>query len=218
MISIRQSNYFTIRAYLREIQTVTQKLTLCLDWSEQMIQEKIHELFFCGLDDSVKIEIMKYPNRDFNAIVNMLSEIELFIIQNIRKTIQDVHPRRFQNQNSHINHQNIQKTYTRRRVYFENNHKKIPKFCKYHNTNSHDTSECRALKKKTSANNNKSDKSEKTYALNEPNCNPKTIEMPMVINGKKIDVLIDTGSKENYTSEGAVKKQVSKQQAYKRKR
>ncbi|KAG0433830.1 hypothetical protein DMUE_5382 [Dictyocoela muelleri] len=37
-----------------------------------------------------KILIMKYTSRDFKAVVNILSEIELFIINNIRKTIQDV--------------------------------------------------------------------------------------------------------------------------------
>ncbi|KAG0442342.1 hypothetical protein DMUE_0341 [Dictyocoela muelleri] len=83
---------------------------------------------------------------------------------------------------------------------------KRPKFCKYHNTNSHDLSECRAFKKNKNYKANKNnEQTEKTYALNEPKCNPKTIEIPIEINEKKIDGLVDTGSVENYISESAVK-------------
>ncbi|KAG0436105.1 hypothetical protein DMUE_4387 [Dictyocoela muelleri] len=205
MMNIRQSNHFTIRAYLYEIQKVTQKLALCLDWNEHMTQEKIHELFLCGLDDSIKIEIMKYPSRDFNAIVNMLSEIEIFIINNIRKNIQDVHQTKTYDFNFNTKHNlrnNMMKTKTRRD--FQNDNVKRSRFCKYHNTSSHDISECRAFKKKTSQVNKKNEQSEKTYALNEPKCKPQTIEIPVEVNGKKIDGLVDTGSVENYISEGAV--------------
>ncbi|KAG0441132.1 hypothetical protein DMUE_1276 [Dictyocoela muelleri] len=40
MMNIRQSNYFTIRAYLYEIEKFTQKLALCLDWNEHMKHKK----------------------------------------------------------------------------------------------------------------------------------------------------------------------------------
>ncbi|KAG0435204.1 hypothetical protein DMUE_4837 [Dictyocoela muelleri] len=48
LLNIRQNNYYTIRAYIHEIEVITQKLSLCLDWCDNMVQEKVQELCYGG--------------------------------------------------------------------------------------------------------------------------------------------------------------------------
>ncbi|KAG0435203.1 hypothetical protein DMUE_4836 [Dictyocoela muelleri] len=86
-----------------------------------------------------------------------------------------------------------------------NNRNKTKRCCSYHNTTSHDSSECRAIKKRHESKNKDVAETRKTYAVTEPRVNPKTIKIPLEVNGKKFERLIDTESSENYISEGAAK-------------
>ncbi|KAG0434941.1 hypothetical protein DMUE_4964, partial [Dictyocoela muelleri] len=204
IINIKQRDYFTIRAYLYDIEKITRRLAFCLDWNDLIATNKIHELLFCGLDDSVKLEIMKYPSRDFDTILARLIEIENFIIQNIKKYLSEINTininlrynkSKNQNQNPRYCPQNISKHHG---INTSKN-----KFCRFHKSNTHDSSECRALKRKSNHTKTDDFTPKKSYTLNEPKTSPKTIEIPVKIEDKTINGLIDTGSVENYISEGA---------------
>ncbi|KAG0432914.1 hypothetical protein DMUE_5463, partial [Dictyocoela muelleri] len=75
--------FFTLRAYINQIDINVTKLALCLGWSEQMKLEKIHEIFFCGLDEGIKFELTKLPNKDHNTILKTLLDMKHFLIDKI---------------------------------------------------------------------------------------------------------------------------------------
>ncbi|KAG0440652.1 hypothetical protein DMUE_1582 [Dictyocoela muelleri] len=54
--SIRQTNFYTIRAYLKELKITVHVLGFCNGWSNDNIQAKNEECFFAGLDDIVKFK------------------------------------------------------------------------------------------------------------------------------------------------------------------
>ncbi|KAG0436561.1 hypothetical protein DMUE_4164 [Dictyocoela muelleri] len=80
-----------------------------------------------------------------------------------------------------------------------NSHNRSNKYCNFHNSSSHNDSECRAQRKPRNKgeNGNKG----KTYALRELMKVPKTIEIPISINKYRHTALLDTGSVENYISD-----------------
>ncbi|KAG0435088.1 hypothetical protein DMUE_4892 [Dictyocoela muelleri] len=80
------------------------------------------------------------------------------------------------------------------------------KFCKFHESRSHNTSECIALKRKTTEYPKLNTKENKSFAINEIKSNPKTIEIPISVEGMQYEALIDTGSVENYIPERIVNK------------
>ncbi|KAG0438523.1 hypothetical protein DMUE_3035 [Dictyocoela muelleri] len=185
--NIRQTNFFTIRAYLYEITTATHKLALCLDWNETATAEKVRELFYSGLDDSVKFKIMKNVNRDFDTVFKTLVEMENFIIENIRKRLQEkMYPHN--NASAVKNDRRFSKKYSKQENQYNVGHKHDKtygnKFCSLHKTNSHSSSECRVLKRQSEKKKNFEENPKKTYTINETRCVPKTLEIPMEINNK----------------------------------
>ncbi|KAG0420318.1 hypothetical protein EQH57_0201 [Dictyocoela roeselum] len=81
LTSIRQQDYYTIRAYLAEITNTCLKLSFCLNWNETITQSKIEEVFYCGLHEKVQFEITKYDQRTLNSVFEKLKHMEHFIIQ-----------------------------------------------------------------------------------------------------------------------------------------
>ncbi|KAG0436333.1 hypothetical protein DMUE_4278 [Dictyocoela muelleri] len=82
LLSIQQINYYTIRAYLKEIKDNCLKLSICLDWDNTTAETKTQEIFYCGLHERVRFEISKYDKKDFNSVLNTLMNMENFIIEN----------------------------------------------------------------------------------------------------------------------------------------
>ncbi|KAG0420482.1 hypothetical protein EQH57_0125 [Dictyocoela roeselum] len=76
------------------------------------------------------------------------------------------------------------------------------KICPLHKINSHSYSECRVLRKQSERKKNSEETPKKTYTIKKSRCAPKTLEIPMEINNKTFNGLIDTGSVENYILEG----------------
>ncbi|KAG0424650.1 hypothetical protein DMUE_6083, partial [Dictyocoela muelleri] len=68
-------------------------------------------------------------------------------------------------------------------------------FCDYHNTNTHDQSSCRALKKRfQNFTQNESNNQVKSYFITEPKILTQLIEISAKINDNKYKFLLDTGS------------------------
>lgn len=65
LMAIRQTDFYTIRAYANKIENLCMKIGFCLDWNEQMIRAKVEETFFAGLHEKVKFELVRYNNRSF---------------------------------------------------------------------------------------------------------------------------------------------------------
>ncbi|KAG0420266.1 hypothetical protein EQH57_0221 [Dictyocoela roeselum] len=75
---IEQGNFYTIGAYMNQIEQNVTKLALCLGWSEEMRREKIREAFYCGLDENIKFELTKLPNKDHETIMKTILYMEHF--------------------------------------------------------------------------------------------------------------------------------------------
>ncbi|KAG0420419.1 hypothetical protein EQH57_0156 [Dictyocoela roeselum] len=191
--SIKQKDFLTIRAYIRQIEDKVERLALCLGWSDSIKSEKMQEIFYCGLDESVKFELTKLPNRDHQSITLTLVEMEAFLIEKFHRK-KESHRENYEEHN-----------YDNRNYKGTSNGPKLKrgticnKFCTYHRTNTHNTSECRTIRKqRANVGKPKAHNNDKTLSINEIRPQPRTIEIPMKIEGNLYDTLIDTGSVENY--------------------
>ncbi|KAG0441016.1 hypothetical protein DMUE_1362 [Dictyocoela muelleri] len=173
---IKQNNYNTIRAYLKEVKLTVNELGACNNWNEHVIQTKTEECFFNGLDDIVKFEITKFPHTNFQFILESLIRIETFIMERLDNTSYINTGNNFENR---INIRQNHKSKEEFRKY-ESKQCKKQKFCQHHKTNSHSNEECRFLNKKNDNRKNK------TYALREQNVMPKVIEIPMKVENKNL--------------------------------
>ncbi|KAG0440159.1 hypothetical protein DMUE_1943 [Dictyocoela muelleri] len=188
--SIKQRDFYTIRAYIRQIEDTVERLALCLDWCESIKIEKTQKIFYFGLDESVKFELTKLPQRDYQSIITTMRDMEFFLIE---KLCRESETQR-ENQNE-WNDKN--QTCTRNsNKYNDRSHKK---YCIYHKTKSHNSSECRSIRKQNpDTEKHKSPNNDKAFNINEIRPQPKIIEIPMNFEGKNYDALVDKGSVENY--------------------
>ncbi|KAG0439420.1 hypothetical protein DMUE_2437 [Dictyocoela muelleri] len=81
--------------------------------------------------------------------------------------------------------------------------KHIKKYCKHHESSSHNTSECRYLKYRVMKIKKMKDK--KFYTLRESKVEPNIFYVKILINDKKLDRIIDTDSAENYHKYSIIK-------------
>ncbi|KAG0420276.1 hypothetical protein EQH57_0215, partial [Dictyocoela roeselum] len=56
---VRQDDFVTIKAYYKRIKETSQKLGMCNNWSQEIINLKIEEAFCNGLNENVKLEILE---------------------------------------------------------------------------------------------------------------------------------------------------------------
>ncbi|KAG0441619.1 hypothetical protein DMUE_0912 [Dictyocoela muelleri] len=191
---ITQNDYFTIRAYLKEIEVNCQKIGMCLGWNDQIINLKIEETFFMGLNDNVKFELVKCSDRSFNNYFRILSDMDQLCIEKL-KVLMDSNESKEYTYKHERNHKNKNHTPSIQRgtKYSDSKSRnaKFEKYCSFHKSASHNEHECRALKcnnpnkeilrHKSSYSKNKtikerektSDNDEmKSYSIREPQKNP----------------------------------------------
>ncbi|KAG0423266.1 hypothetical protein DMUE_6161, partial [Dictyocoela muelleri] len=63
-------------------------LAICLNWSENIKVEKTQEIFYCGLNETIKFEMTKLGSKDYKTLITTLTEIESFIIDKIYREYQ----------------------------------------------------------------------------------------------------------------------------------
>ncbi|KAG0438555.1 hypothetical protein DMUE_3019 [Dictyocoela muelleri] len=202
LLSIKQRDYMTTCAYVKDIEITVRKLAICYDWDEIVMNSKVEEVFFVGLDELMRLEITRYSNRSYTAVLEHMLNLESLLIEKFNKESQEIMASCFNS------------TYkTEERSFKKNNRKhhekesirssfrKQNKFCHYHKSRSHSDEECRRGKNdiKDKANN-------KTFTIRMPPINPTIIEVPIGIQGFEYKALIDTGSVDNYIPEHVAEK------------
>ncbi|KAG0420258.1 hypothetical protein EQH57_0227 [Dictyocoela roeselum] len=125
---IKENNYLRISEFEEEIIKTTRKLSICLDWGEEMQNNKINEAFYYGLSKRTQLEMTRLNVHDINSMFKLIDETEATIIEQI-KDIPN----------------NTNRKYNKASYNVKNKHKKP--FFNFHQTNSHDKSNCRALKR-----------------------------------------------------------------------
>ncbi|KAG0420246.1 hypothetical protein EQH57_0236, partial [Dictyocoela roeselum] len=162
--NIKQEDYITIIKYASEIESYCKKLGLCLDWSDNLIEQKVQEVFFNGLHPYTKLELSKYAKTDYRSVYNSIVSTENIIIETLQKQRIPISKNANKNENKENRYQQSKFA----------NRDKNKKYCSYHRTRSHSDDECRANKKYNKENNdNKTEK--QLMSLQEPIPTSKTI-------------------------------------------
>ncbi|KAG0420045.1 hypothetical protein EQH57_0314 [Dictyocoela roeselum] len=199
LYALWQEDFITIRAYLNQIERNVNKLAICLNWSENIKVEKTQEIFYCGLNETIKFELTKLVSRDYKTILTTLIEMECFIIDKIHREYQSSHNDPKTKVYDHGIHHHS-----------KNTNNKPSMYCKFHNSRTHNTQECRRYNKGKNLKENieKDQKPDsRSYAINEPKPQPRAIEIPLSINENEYKALVDTGSIENYLPEKIINRQ-----------
>ncbi|KAG0420195.1 Retrovirus-related Pol polyprotein from transposon opus [Dictyocoela roeselum] len=196
--NIKQDDYITIKAYYKKIQETCQKLGMCNNWKEDIIQLKTLEIFYNGLNENVKLESLKNQLLDPIKILQSISMVEDAIIQKIKTEIthkrQILSTKQYKAEKDNIKTAHSQQT---------------RKYCKFHKSRTHDTKECNALNRKRKKKYTENTKNE-NHNINKKNftVSHKTenhnILIPIKIKEKNLNAMIDTGADGNYVSEDLV--------------
>ncbi|KAG0440561.1 Retrovirus-related Pol polyprotein from transposon opus [Dictyocoela muelleri] len=197
---LKQADFYSIRAYVSEIRKNCEKIGICLDWNNVMVRDKIEEIFFTGLDDKVKFELVRCTTRTFEHCFQVLLDMESLCLDKIRgyieksKDVNVINPMKREKYN--VDNKNT--TRNNRKYTIEKHRKQMSpkKFCDFYKSRSHYNEECRASKYKSD-----SSKEDRSYAIREPTSSPKILEIPIKIQDKTIPSMIDTGSVKNYLPE-----------------
>ncbi|KAG0442752.1 Retrovirus-related Pol polyprotein from transposon [Dictyocoela muelleri] len=195
--SLKQINYYTIRKYLHEIEINCQKLGLCLNWNNDLIQQKQHEIFFNGLDTNAKLELSKYFRKEFKSVYESILTTECMLIENMESIVANI---REYNHNVFENHNTPNQQSSIQKMKSSSN----KKYCSFHKSNTHSDQECRMQKRKQTKNVERND-TEKILALQEPKPIAKSILISIVFKNKSYSAMLDTGSEYNYVSEAVIR-------------
>ncbi|KAG0420286.1 Retrovirus-related Pol polyprotein from transposon 17.6, partial [Dictyocoela roeselum] len=214
LANIKQSDFHTIRAYIVEIESNVQKVGICLDWNKDMIKAKIEEIFFAGLHERVKFELIKSSNRTFDHCFRILADMDQLCLEKIRYTIERANTRNPIKKSGNFKKErpNVKvKRYASNNEYKDTKPKGSNKYCHFHKSRTHSDHECRANKNTTQSNN-------RTFTLREPRNAPKTIEIPFRIKDHTLISMIDTGSTDNIIPQNIVETEGLQQVALERKK
>ncbi|KAG0437535.1 Retrovirus-related Pol polyprotein from transposon 17.6 [Dictyocoela muelleri] len=167
---IRQVNFTYIEDFYNEINKIINELRKCNHWNEKQADILLESKFIEQLTAETRMkmrECEKYGSREIIEYIRIIEE-------GIHADGESIHNKR--NLNSRFeNKENILKG---------------RKHCTFHNSNTHETNECKALKNKNS-NFNKTN----TLIMKERNSNESDLlYIEANINNKKIKCVIDTGS------------------------
>ncbi|KAG0420206.1 Retrovirus-related Pol polyprotein from transposon, partial [Dictyocoela roeselum] len=197
LLSMKQDDYYTIQGYLINIERNCRKLAICLDWNENMLHEKIEEIFICGLDENIRFDIAKYVNQDFKSILDVLRTLEAQLVEKISK-IETIQHNGYQTCSEDRPKKSIPNaSFSKDKIY-----DKSKKYCTFHKSNSHSNHECRARKNRYKHTN--SHDNQANHLIKELKTPAKCIEIPAIINENEFNEIIDTGADNNYISRSIV--------------
>ncbi|KAG0438394.1 hypothetical protein DMUE_3118 [Dictyocoela muelleri] len=145
LINIKQKDYYTIRKYLKEIESNCYKLGLCLSWDNSTIKFKTQESFFQGLEVRTKLELSKYLRHDFENVFNSILSTENMLIELLTRndnynTTDDNLIRNNRRQKPKYTHQTYNETKTSKDI-------RSKKYCSLHKSLTHSDEECLAQNK-----------------------------------------------------------------------
>ncbi|KAG0439307.1 hypothetical protein DMUE_2521 [Dictyocoela muelleri] len=192
-----QNSFLTIKEYHSEIERLTLRLGICLDWSEDIRKMKVQESFINGLSKRTQLEMARLNIRECAEIYSVIDSTEETMIEQMKAN---------RDKNTHQRTEDY-KTKKFKQKHKRHNDRYDQKFCKFHNVNTHDTAECRAMKQKASKDTQKHQKDNNTHTLAIKELTPRitALETTGSINDKSINLIIDTGSAYSYIDSKIVK-------------
>jgi hypothetical protein len=162
-----------------------------------MKNAKIEEVFINGLSKRCRLELVRLNITTFADAFNIINETEETMIDQLREMSKNNKRKSHQiNNESKTNKMSFNKENKRE----FNNDKPKTKWCEFHKSKSHNTQECRRRTAET-----KSENKKETFAVREATLIPKTIDLDIIIKGKKVKALIDTGAAENYVCQNLIR-------------
>ncbi|KAG0420508.1 Transposon Tf2-6 polyprotein [Dictyocoela roeselum] len=183
--NVKQNNFIRISEFKDEIIKTTRKLSICLGWNSEMEELKIKEAFYYGLSKRTQLEMTRLNVQDIDTMYQLIDATESTLIEQSKDMQKE-------------------KSKTSEKEYKANKSKneKKPNYCDYHNTNTHDRSNCRALRKISHNSTQKEQNNpSKSNFITEPKMSTQLIEISAKINDNKYNLLLDTGSTLSYIDE-----------------
>ncbi|KAG0436847.1 Retrovirus-related Pol polyprotein from transposon 17.6 [Dictyocoela muelleri] len=203
---IKPDDFITIKAYHRKIEELSQKLGLCSNWSQEIVNLKIEETFCNGLNENVKLEMLKSKRTNAEEIYQSIYLVEDILIQKLTTTISA------KTQDACIRAYNFSHPANKESKKYPEE-KQRRKFCKYHKSKTHNTNECITLTKTRKKNYTKREDTPRkdaehshNYGITSQCTDEKVLEIPIKINDIQLDAMIDTGADKNYISTDVVSK------------
>ncbi|KAG0420245.1 hypothetical protein EQH57_0239 [Dictyocoela roeselum] len=127
--SIKQWDFYTIRAYISQVEENVERLALCYGWSHDIKTDKVREIFYCCLDETVGFELTKLSHRDYQSTIYTLLEMESFLIEKIYCESEMIFQHVYENNNEN---QGVKKSSHKYKTHGIN---KTKNFCNFHKTN-----------------------------------------------------------------------------------
>ncbi|KAG0420007.1 hypothetical protein EQH57_0330 [Dictyocoela roeselum] len=124
----------TIKEYRNQIVKLCKRLSICPGWGDESKEQKIIEVFYNGLSKRCQLEMARLNIRDCNDIYSLINSTEETHIEQMKS----MQPNRTKHGNQ-----------TKNSRYSKGENKsETTKYCTHHKLHIHDTSECKALKRK----------------------------------------------------------------------
>ncbi|KAG0417386.1 hypothetical protein EQH57_0980 [Dictyocoela roeselum] len=125
--NIKQNNFLRIRNFRNAILDTTQKLSVCLNWNNEMREIKTREAFYYGLSKRTQLEMIHLNIHNIDDMYTIIESTEAALLEQMKETSDA--PRKKKTS------KNLEK----------GNDKKL---CLYYQTSTHDKTNCRVLQKK----------------------------------------------------------------------
>ncbi|KAG0435920.1 Transposon Tf2-6 polyprotein, partial [Dictyocoela muelleri] len=184
--NIRQNTYLTIKEYRNQIVKLCTRLAICLGWGNEAKEQKIIEAFYNGLSKRCQLEMARLNVKDCKEMYALINSTEETLIEQIRS----IQPKKNKHKGTPQNSR-----YSKRLYNSDNN-----KYCTHHKVKTHNTNECKALKRKQELSNKSNDhnNTSQTYAIKEIRPKTTALESTGYIKNKLVNFIIDTGSAYSY--------------------
>ncbi|KAG0437042.1 hypothetical protein DMUE_3907 [Dictyocoela muelleri] len=111
-----------------------------MDWNDHLVEQKMQEILFNGLDPYTKLELSKYSKCDYKSVYESILSTEKILIENLQKEL--LSPKN----EIRIDEQKIihvRKNFNSVKV----QERKEKKICSFHKSPTHNDEECRSKKK-----------------------------------------------------------------------
>ena len=179
-----QTDFETIKDYYKEIHQIHTEIGYARGDDEEKIIVRTHESFYTNLHYITKLEMQRQGIEKAKDIFDRIQKVEEMIFEQLNHL--KFHYGNYNEQNHTDRRTNDQK------------------FCHYHMTRTHNSEECKALKRNKDQ--RKPKHNDKNNLIQETTHPVEPLNTTIYIRNKKVTAILDTGASGNYLSKNTAEK------------